>query len=114
MPLNADDLAAIAGLIANTKRSGPPRDLDAYAVANLFAYALAGQTPPGGDAGVAQMADYLHQTTQSCMGAVVDDRLAAFGLEQKIAAAVQAAVGPAVAAALASGITLTVNTTPKG
>ncbi|MFB7908101.1 GH25 family lysozyme [Kitasatospora sp. NPDC056076] len=116
MPLTDADKAAIIDIVANTKRSGPPRDLDAYAVANLFAYALAGQTPPGGDDGVAQMAGWLHQTFQTCTAAVVDDRLQAFGLEAKVAAAVQAAVGPAVAAALASGIQLTVTpaTAPKG
>ncbi|MEU4296334.1 GH25 family lysozyme [Kitasatospora aureofaciens] len=112
MPLSDADKAAIEDIVRNTVRSGPPSDRDAYAVANFFAYALGGQTPPGGDSGVAAMASWLHQTTQTCVGAVVDDRLAAFGLEQKIADAVAAAVGPAVAKALAAGIQLTV--TPKG
>ncbi|MET8624528.1 glycoside hydrolase family 25 protein [Kitasatospora sp. NPDC004669] len=112
MPLNDADKQMITDIVRNTVRSGPPSDRDAYAVANFFAYALAGQVPPGGDSGVAQMAGWLHQTTQTCMGAVVDDRLTAFNLEQKIADAVAAAVGPAVAKALSAGIQLTV--TPKG
>ncbi|MEV7358216.1 hypothetical protein [Kitasatospora sp. NPDC091276] len=114
MPLNDADKAAITQIVRDTVRSGAPADRDAYAVANLFAYALGGQVPPGGDDTVAQMAGWLHQTTQTCMGAVVDDRLANFDLESKIAAAVAGAVGPAVAAAFASGIQLTVTPSPKG
>ncbi|MCG6493448.1 N-acetylmuramoyl-L-alanine amidase [Kitasatospora sp. A2-31] len=112
MPLNDADKQAIREIVRDTVRSGPPADRDAYADAYLLAYALAGEAPPGASDDLKNLCAWYHQAFQSCVAAVVDNRLAASALEEKVTAAVSAAVGPAVAQALGAGLEITI--TPKG
>ncbi|MFJ5070262.1 hypothetical protein ACIQC7_28015 [Kitasatospora sp. NPDC088556] len=92
MPLTADDVDRVA-----------------QRVVYLLAQANAGQAPNGADDNLRWLIGWYHQCSQSSMGAVLDYKLGAVdvaGLAQKVDAA-----PTAVAQALASGITLTVNTT---
>ncbi len=87
-------------------------DLVARRVVLLLAQGLAGQAPNGADDNLTWLTSWYHQCSQSSMGAVLDYKLNAAGvasLAQKIDAAPDA-----IAAKFASGITLTVNSTPKG
>ncbi|NUR03272.1 MAG: hypothetical protein HOY79_44195 [Streptomyces sp.] len=92
MPLTDDDVNRVA-----------------QKVVYLLAQGLAGEPPAGADDNMKWLISWYHQCSQSSMGAALDYKLGAAGvagLAQKIDAA-----PAAVAQALASGITLTVNTT---
>ncbi|MEV7599853.1 hypothetical protein AB0O91_20965 [Kitasatospora sp. NPDC089797] len=95
MPLTADDVDRVA-----------------QRVVYLLAQACAGQPPNGADDNLTWLINWYHQCSQSSMGAVLDYKLGAAGVAG-LAQKIDAAPG-AVAQALTSGITLTVNTTPKG
>ncbi|MFF1788309.1 hypothetical protein ACFVX9_17850 [Kitasatospora sp. NPDC058243] len=92
MPLTADDVDRVA-----------------QRVVYLLAQGLAGQAPAGADDQTRWLIDWYHQCSQSNTAAVIDYKLGAAGvagLAQKVDD-----TPTAVAQALASGITLTVNTT---
>ena len=120
-PTQEDDLpyseADLSRIISNAVPGPASADRVAYADAYLLAYALAGEAPPGANDDLKNLCSWFHQAFQSCVAAVVDNRLAAVpqpDVASTVTAAVQAAVGPAVAAALAGGIQLTVTPSPKG
>ncbi|MFG3228101.1 hypothetical protein ACGF07_25415 [Kitasatospora sp. NPDC048194] len=94
----------------------PLTDTDVERVARrvvlLLAQGLAGQAPSGADDNLTWLTNWYHQCSQSSTAAVLDYKLGAAGvasLAEKIDA-----IPDATAARFTSGITLTVNTTPKG
>ncbi|MFD4394637.1 hypothetical protein [Kitasatospora sp. NPDC058478] len=90
MPLTADDVDRVA-----------------QRVVYLLAQANAGQAPNGADDNLKWLIGWYHQCSQSSMGAVLDYKLGAVDVAS-LAQKLDATPG-AVAQALASGITLTVN-----
>ncbi|MFH8380629.1 glycoside hydrolase family 25 protein [Kitasatospora sp. NPDC018058] len=114
---SAPDTTAPAPTAPPTEETDMPLTDDdvnrvAQRVVYLLAQGLAGQAPNGADDNLKWLIDWYHQCSQSSMGAALDYKLGSAGvagLSQKIDAA-----PAAVAQALASGITLTVNTTAKG